>query len=83
MKIYGKIIRYVDYKGKDISFDRWRFDLYYMPHLAETHFENSEADALAFLEKIKGKVYEDYDAFRGDFSNVLPWEYKNEVMTVL
>jgi hypothetical protein len=62
----GRTIFYMDQKGKDISFERWRVCLYYAPHYAATHFEPT---AEAYNKFISGNVlntYEDYGQFRTD-----------------
>lgn len=53
-------VYFMEYKGKDISFDRWRFDLYYAPNFAMTHFEYSENAAMEFLNNHKAECFSDY-----------------------
>ena len=60
-------IYFIEYFGKDSSFDRWRFSLYYAPHLAATHFEHSEEDARRFLDRHQKYTSPDYSAWRGAF----------------
>lgn len=59
----GETIFFVEGKGKDISFDRWRACLYYAPHLAKTAFfetQSSYADFMAEASKHTFELYEDY-----------------------
>ena len=56
-------IYFIEAKGKDISFDRWRFELYYAKNYAMTHFEPSQAAADAFMAKHAPLCYPDYDEF--------------------
>ena len=53
-------VGYIEYKGKDISFDRWRFSLYYEPNMAALHFEHSEQAANEFLSKHQRETHADY-----------------------
>ena len=62
-------VYYIDSKGKDISFNRWRFCLYYTDNTAATHFTYSEESAAAFMDTHKAQVYDDYDAFRTDYND--------------
>lgn len=56
-------IYFIEAKGKDISFDRWRFTLYYARNYAMTHFEPSQAAADAFMAKYAPLCYSDYTGF--------------------
>jgi len=42
---------FIDARGKDISFDRWRISLYYHRSFAETLFFQTEDDYRAFIAK--------------------------------
>lgn len=61
-----RTIYFIDAKGKDISFNRWRVALYYAPHYAETHFVDSEANYNRFIESKLPATYQDYNDFRAD-----------------
>ena len=60
----GKRIYFMDGRGKDISFERWRVSLYYNHHQAATHFLPSQAEYDAFLTEHQADCYDDYDKFR-------------------
>ena len=64
---------YMECKGRDISFPRWRIDLYYDLHLAMTHFEENETDYLAFIERHKEQCFDDYTAYK----NYLDMQHEN------
>lgn len=63
----AKRIFFMEAKGKDISFPRWRICLYYKSHLAATHFEYSQEAYDNFIAKNAGACYSDYAAFRNNF----------------
>lgn len=58
------VVRYIESCGKDAGVDRWRFYLYYEPHLAATHFERSAEAAEAFLARHKALTWAEYGAWR-------------------
>jgi len=60
----GRRVYYMDGRGKDISFPRWRATLYYEGHLAMTHFLSSQADYDSFLSIHAKYCYSSYDEFR-------------------
>lgn len=60
----GKRIFFIEGKGKDISFERWRVTLYYEPHLAKTFFFPSEKAYETFLRENLPKTFEHYEDFR-------------------
>ena len=60
----GYRIMFIEPCGKDVSFNRWRFHLYYAPNFAVTHFEPSAKTAAAFMAHHAGKVYADYTDYR-------------------
>jgi len=60
----GETIYFMEPKGKDISFNRWRITLYYAPHLAKTHFEYSEQAYNHFLKSHSDFVYDRYMDYR-------------------
>jgi len=62
----GRHIFFMEKKGKDVSFPRWRLTCYYEAHLASTVFFDSEEEYDAFIEKHSSKCYEEYTDFRKD-----------------
>jgi hypothetical protein len=65
-------IGFIEWKGKDISFPRWRADFYYAPHLAETVFFDTELAYLEFQEESAKHTYSDYATFRKEWRNAQP-----------
>ena len=63
-------VYFIDPKGKDISFDRWRFDLYYANNFAMTHFEPSQEAADAFYEMFSPMCFANYTDFRTTFQRI-------------
>ena len=63
----NRIIKFIEPKGKDISFPRWRVCLYYAPNFALTHFESTEADYNKFLADHAGECFTDYITFHKYF----------------
>jgi Fe2+ or Zn2+ uptake regulation protein len=59
-------IYFMECKGKDVSFDRWRIAGYYAGHFAETVFLNSETEYNEFIKNHKAACYSDYSEFRID-----------------
>ncbi len=57
-------IYFIEAKGKDASFNRWRVVLYYAAHLAKTAFFYTEQAYSAFLAEYQPKCYQDYDQYR-------------------
>ena len=53
-------IYYIEEKGKDASFERWRLELYYQPSFACTCFCNSLESYEEFLKKYKPFCFQDY-----------------------
>jgi hypothetical protein len=62
-----RIIFFIDPRGKDISFGRWRVHLYYHPNYAETFFLNSQEEYEKYLSKHEPLCYESYEKFCSDF----------------
>lgn len=61
---HGKIIKYIDEKGKDPGFYRWRLDLYYEPHRAKTKFLHNELTYEIYLAKHRQLCFSSYDEFK-------------------
>lgn len=61
---FGERIMFIEAKGKDISFNRYRFTLYYEPHKALTHFEYTPERAAEFMAENAPYVYANYDDYR-------------------
>ncbi len=59
-----KQIYFMEGRGKDISFSRWRVTLYYAPNFALTHFLPTQSEYDNFLAQHQPLCYHDYDAFR-------------------
>ena len=53
-------IYYIEEKGKDTGFERWRLELYYQPNFACTCFCNSLEAYEEFLKKYKQDCFPDY-----------------------
>jgi hypothetical protein len=64
----GNRIYFIEPKGKDAMFERWRVTLYYAPNLAETQFFPSQAEYDAFLARHQPLTYSTYQDFK-QFSN--------------
>ena len=60
-------IYFIEGKGKDIGFNRWRVTLYYKPNFAKTEFFKSQEDYDKFIKNHAQFVYDDYMEFRGDW----------------
>ena len=60
----GKTIYYIDKLGKDISFERWRLDLYCDRNHAKTVFFNLEKEYNNFIEKNSYSCYGDFTVFK-------------------
>ena len=60
----GKQIYFMEGRGKDISFDRWRVTLYYEPNFALTHFLPSQEEYDSFIEEHQPFCYDDYNIFK-------------------
>ncbi len=65
-----KKIMFMEAKGKDISFNRWRVTLYYQPNFALTHFLNSQQEYDDFITSHKADCYEDYNEWRQEVNHV-------------
>lgn len=65
----GKTIYFVEAKGKDISYARWRADLYYKGHMASTAFFQTEATYNNFLAEAAKHTFEEYSDFRKAWDN--------------
>ena len=63
----GKRIYFIDPRGKDASFDRWRVTLYYDKDYASTAFFRNETEYQDFLAKNMPLTYEDYKEFGADY----------------
>jgi hypothetical protein len=59
-------IYFIDGRGKDISFNRWRVTLYYDGNFAATHFLTSEIEYNSFIKRNSPACYGDYSDFRDD-----------------
>jgi hypothetical protein len=59
-------IYYIEAKGKDISFSRWRVELFYAPHYAETFFLADKEAYNNFIENHNAHTYATYQDFRID-----------------
>jgi len=68
-ELYTKRIYYIDARGKDISFDRWRVCLYYAGNMAATYLFETEQEYLDFIERHSPSCYSDYEDFRKDWDN--------------
>lgn len=58
------LVMFIDVMGKDISFPRWRVNLYYASNLAETVFFNSEKEYVDYIDEFKSYVYQNYTDYR-------------------
>jgi hypothetical protein len=63
----GKQIYFLDGQGKDISFERWRVNLYYSDYQAKTIFLNSQAEYDKFMQEHQPLCYSDYATFKKQF----------------
>jgi hypothetical protein len=68
---------YVDPKGKDVSFERWRCCVYYHPYYATTKLFNHEEDYRAFLNSYPGE--KTYQNFKDLFKDPLLPEFSREL----
>lgn len=59
----GMRIRFIEPKGKDASFNRWRAAVYYMPNYAETKFFYTELEYEIFLASKMPKCFATYAEF--------------------
>jgi hypothetical protein len=71
----GARIFFVEAKGKDISFERWRVCLYYAPCLALTAIFNTKDGYDAFLDESAKHTFPTYAEYRAhaDASGESPW----------
>ena len=60
----GKQIYFIEGRGKDISFDRWRVTLYYAPNFALTHFLPTQKEYDDFMREHQPLCYEDYNNYK-------------------
>ena len=60
---YRKIY-FIEPKGKDVSFPRWRICLYYAAGFALTYFAGSEHEYDKFIEKNAAHCFSDYEEFK-------------------
>ena len=62
----NKIAYYLDLKGKDISFNRYRIYAYYSSNFAQTIMFNTKKRYLAFIERFKNNCWinDEYSIFR-------------------
>ena len=60
----GETIFFIEEKGKDIGFPRWRACLYYEPNFAKTVFFESESAYNDFINAHSNDTYEDYSMWR-------------------
>ena len=64
-------IYFIDGRGKDVSFNRWRVTLYYGGNFAATHFLTSETEYDSFIKRNTPFCYADYAEFREDADNYM------------
>ena len=57
-------IYFIEARGKDISFDRWRVCLYYRAGFAKTMFFYTASRYKAFLEKYNPLCFQDYEELK-------------------
>jgi len=71
----GKHIFFVEAKGKDVSFNRWRMCLYYAPCLALTEFFETQEGYDAFLDEAAKHTFPSYAEYRAhaDANWESPW----------
>lgn len=69
----GKTVKFIDAKGRDISFYRWRVDLYYDAHLAITYFFDSEYRYTHFIKRREQFCFDNYDDFRATTEHGMYW----------
>ena len=67
----GRRIFYMEPRGKDISFERWRITLYYAVNYAETHFLPTQEDYDSFTKKYADNCYENFEDFRNKLQEAL------------
>jgi hypothetical protein len=60
----GQLIVYLEPKGKDISFQRWRITGYYRPNFAITIFCQSETEYNQFLKSHINDCYDTYETIK-------------------
>lgn len=60
----GKQIFFVEAKGKDVSFNRWRMCFYYAPCLAHTEFFETQEGYDAFLVEAAKHTFPTYAEYR-------------------
>lgn len=60
-------IYFMEEKGKDVSFPRWRVCLYYAPNFALTHFLDSLQEYNNFLSNHINNCFADYEVFRKNY----------------
>lgn len=69
LEIDGRTYWYIDARGRDISFPRWRVYMYYESHMAETVFFDAEATYNRFIQQSAPLTYADYADFRRQCGN--------------
>ena len=71
----GNHIFFVEAKGKDVSFNRWRMCLYYAPCLALTEFFETQEGYDAFLDEAAKHTFPSYAEYRAhaDANWESPW----------
>ena len=60
----GKQIFFVEPKGKDVSFNRWRMCFYYAPCMAHTEFFETQEGYDAFLVEAAKHTFPTYAEYR-------------------
>ena len=60
----GKQIFFVEAKGRDISFERWRVCLYYAPCMALTEFFATERAYNEFIAEARKHTFTEYSEYR-------------------
>ena len=60
-------IYFIEDRGKDISYERWRATLYYEPNFAMTAFFDSAEAYESFLSKHRPLCFDDYETFRKEW----------------
>jgi hypothetical protein len=71
----GKQIFFVEARGKDVSFNRWRMCFYYAPYLAHTEFFETQEGYDAFLIEAAKHTFPTYAEYRAhaDAIGESPW----------
>lgn len=65
-------IYYIEKRGKDISFPRWRLTLYYAPNFATTILFYLQAEYEQYLLDNERFCYSDFEEFQKDWRKACP-----------